>query len=390
MKKQTPNSGTKQEVTEIAAPVGHALVFAEALDLSEAVADTEARVIRGVVLIRAGMSANRRFYSDKVLQDAQTIFEGAKAYADHPGKTDSKNMPERSVRDLTGWYENVHYAEGALRGDRVFSRTQAGQDVWALAEDIVTGRAPKSLAGLSIRAAGVGSKKAYDDGEALEVESITAAISVDDVTTPAAGGMYLAASAGDELTAGLLGALSFDEWREAQPGYVEQLKKEWQVVRQTEAVKAAEAEADQLREALKSAEQALEEAQTKLTAHADQDASLLAEAQRVADEANAALFEARRNLGIEQMLRKANLPSKWETSLRKRLTEADLTQWDGILEDEISKSRDVTKSRVVERVGGTEPQQMPAVKLPPALPEVADVRPRDDEDVKAWQERNRR
>lgn len=386
MKKQKLNSGTELVVTETAAPVARALVFAEALDLSEATADADARTIRDVVLIKAGMSANRRYYPEKVLREAQTVFEGAKAYADHPSKAGEKNLPERSVRDLTGWYEHVRYENGALRADRVFSRTQAGQDVWALAEDIVSGRAPKTLAGLSIRASGVGAKKDYEDGEALEVEAITAAISVDDVTTPAAGGMYLAASAGDDLTAGLMEALSFDEWREARPEFVEQLKKEWQVVRQTDALKAAQAESEARRVALESAEQALNEAQAQLTAHAEQDAGLLAETRREADEAIAARDAARRDLEIEQLLRKAKLPTNWEASLRTRLMEADRDKWPGILKDEHTKAKFIAKPESTQRVGGAEPQVMPAVVIPD-VPSEPDPHPLEGENVADWQKR---
>jgi len=42
-------------------------ILLETLDLSEATFDSDARVIKGVVLIRAGMSQNRRYYGEDVL-----------------------------------------------------------------------------------------------------------------------------------------------------------------------------------------------------------------------------------------------------------------------------------------------------------------------------------
>ncbi len=156
-------------------------------------------MIRGVVLIRAGMSKNRRFYGENVLQQAAPIFENSRAYANHPSKSESKDRPERSIRDLTGFYKNVVYENGLLKADRYFTRTAAGNDAWEIAQDIAKGIAPSDLAGLSINAVGTGKVDTFEDGEALRVEGITSAISVDDVSVPAAGGGYaLTASAGSD------------------------------------------------------------------------------------------------------------------------------------------------------------------------------------------------
>src|SRR3990172_7822243 len=116
-------------------------IFTEAIDLSESQFDIANRVLKSVVLIRAGMSLNRRHYSEALLQKSVPVFEGTKAYSDHPMKTNIA----RSIRDITGYYTNVRYEGGALRADRYFTRTQAGNDALAIAEDIVNNRAPKNL-----------------------------------------------------------------------------------------------------------------------------------------------------------------------------------------------------------------------------------------------------
>ena len=71
----------------------------------------------------------------------------------------------------------------------------------SVAEDIVAGRAPERVAGLSINATGAVQRVKDAGGERVEVQKITFAESVDDVARPAAGGTYLAASASDDALA---------------------------------------------------------------------------------------------------------------------------------------------------------------------------------------------
>lgn len=333
----------------------------EALDLSEARLDTENRVIRDAVLIRAGMSANRRLYPPKVLETAVTVFEGAKAYANHPGKSELKERAERSIRDLTGWYANVRYENGALVADRYFTRTQAGQDAFAIAQDVVEGRAPKSLAGLSINAVGKGKAIDHETGKAVEVEAITHALSVDDVTIPAAGGAYTEAANGDELLTALLESLSYEEWFEAKPEYTKRLQNEMKKVRQDEALKAAQAEAERL-------QLALDEAQTAREA-------LTAECEAVRSD----LQRARRELAVIEALGKVNLPATWQTDLRKRLMEAAPEDWHTIIDTEKKKA---ARANAVPKVPvtGAGQQTLPAA----AVTMQESIVPRDDEDAVTW------
>ena len=289
-------------------------LFNESLDLSEAQIDSERRQIQGVVLIRAGMSKNRRYYSDSVLQAAVPVFEGAKAYADH-GKG------ARSIRDVSGWYTNVAYREGKLMADRAFSRTQAGNDAWAIAEDIVSGRAPSSLAGLSINAIGTGQTKKFDDGDGLNVESITAAQSVDDVDNAAAGGSYREDFAGGGITQLFWEKVTFDEFFASRPDYIKRIQNEMKTARQDDALKAAKAEAE-------SAQAALQEAQNELD-------SLKSERDAIATKETAVRLE----LTIEQTLNKVNLPTEWRASLRETLLKADVSTWAAIIENEKQKAK---------------------------------------------------
>lgn len=299
-------------------------ILTEQLDLTEAQYNASTRTLSGVKLISAGTSLNRRHYSEDVLIKAAPLFEGAKAY-------DSHVAGSRSIGALTGYYKNVRYESGALRADRVFSNTQAGRDVQAVVEDIINGVAPRNLAGLSINAVGNGkTQKLPDGGDGLMVESITKVRSVDDVDTPAAGGSYTENRTGDDFAAALIEAMTVEEITEARPDLVKRLHKEWSNARDTEAVKAANAEADQARVALKEAEaksQALE---------AERDAARV-EAQ-----------EARHALAVEQLLTspKVKLPATWREDIRKKLLEVAPDQWSAIIESEQKKAKSADMQRV--------------------------------------------
>lgn len=354
-------------------------ILSEAIDLTEAQLDVENRVIRGVVLIRSGMSKNRRFYGDTVLQTAAPVFEGSRAYANHPSKSESKDRPERSIRDLTGFYKNVTYENGILKADRHFLRTSAGNDAWEIAQAVATGNAPPSLAGLSINAIGTGKVEPFEDGEALRVESITSAISVDDVSQAAAGGSYaLTASAGDELVTGLLEALSFEEWQTARPDLIERLKREWKTVRLDEETKRVLAESEnKIKTAdTKAAEsaQALSEAQAQHQALIEANTNLQSE-----------LRIARRELALEKALVKVKLPDLYLEDLRKRLPQSPVGEWAALIEIEIAKARKTNPPRVpVTGASAQENNPLPTVPIPDTQ---ANLIPLDGEDAEAWARR---
>lgn len=329
-------------------------IFTEQLDLSEAQVD--GRVMRNVVLIRAGTSANRRHYSEDVLQKAAPVFEGVKAYDGHDRRA-------RKVAETTGWYANVRYENGALRADRYFTGTQAGRDVQSIAEDIVSGVAPKTLAGLSINATGTGKAQKLPDGDALVVEAITAAESVDDVATPAAGGGYTEQKSDDALAQALIESMTFEEFFASRPDYIERIQKELKTIRQDEAVKAAKAEADHNREALTELTKQLEEAQAAREA-----------AERERD-------TARRALTVERILNdpKVKLPASWKNELRVKLSEADPEQWGGLVESYQKLAVSAGHKPRVEVTGADYQENTPA-----PIQENQSLTPRADEGIGDW------
>lgn len=69
-----------------------------------------------VVLIKEGLGnfRDRYYYTKQCLQSAveSRLFEGTQSYADHPSEEEEVVRPERSTRDILGYYEDVNYSEG--------------------------------------------------------------------------------------------------------------------------------------------------------------------------------------------------------------------------------------------------------------------------------------
>jgi len=275
--------------------------FAERIDLRESELDAAEFIARRVTLIRPGFSTNTdkagrvRYYPPETLRQAAKIFEGTRAYADHPRRSDEKELPERSIRDLVGYYANVSALDdGRLVGDyKVVG--EARQWLWPLITEAVQHK--PDLVELSINALGRTRLGEAEGRAAIIVESIVDANSVDVVTTGAAGGSFAGAllhSDGGDWTGKLLAALSFDEWRAARPEFIEQLKGEWKTVRESEA-------AQSLKQELMEAKQKIEQ----LSAASRADDSELA--------------NLRREKLADGLLAESGLPHKLRAAVRPEL-----------------------------------------------------------------------
>ncbi len=140
----------------------------------------DGRHILDVTLIRSGKSKMGNIYPSDVLRESTHLFEGVAAFADH---NNDDRRPERSVRDIVGYYKNVsHVAEGdqsRLTGEL---HLLPGTDwLWTLMQE--TQRHP-SICGLSIDA--YASCQESDDGR--QVAEFRRVNSVDVVTRASAGG----------------------------------------------------------------------------------------------------------------------------------------------------------------------------------------------------------
>jgi hypothetical protein len=277
--------------------------FGELVDLSESAASLDAaNMTMRVTLIKPGWSANGRYYSKPMLKEAVAKFDGTKAYADHPAKSEAKERPERSVRDVVGFYKDPKQEEdGRLTAALRFT----DEPLFKLAEVAI--KENPSLIGLSINALGRTVLGEAEGKKGVIVEAIEKANSTDIVTTPAAGGKFdtLLASSGDEFTTDLFKAMSIDELketlREVRPDLLEALKVEWKTPRDSEALNSARAELESLKETVNKLEtesRAAHEAQEKAEA----------------DKAT-----AERRVLADGLLKEAKLPEKWLETIREEV-----------------------------------------------------------------------
>lgn len=248
------------EAHESTQPDTRATVLRESLALAESTIDEESLTVRNVTLIKAGWSTNadksgnRRYYPAETLKASVDAFEGAVVHVNHPGRKDNENLPEGDAMGVRGYYENVRWDEAAksLKGDQVLIRRESTEkELWPIIKEAAT-RKP-DLIQLSINAVGQTRLGEAEGKKAVVIESIVKGDRpnrVDIVTSGAAGGTYagsiLTASSDDELTDRLLEAVSFEQWRESHPDYLDRLKAEWKTTRDTEALRESKDRAIEL------------------------------------------------------------------------------------------------------------------------------------------------
>lgn len=148
-----------------------------------------------VLLIQAGMSKNRRRYSEAVLRESVPLFEGARAFA---GKGVDHNPEERGVKSLVGWYTGARWVQDAphptKKNQRVsgvaanFHISEAAPWLRSMMADAIK-RGKPDLVGFSIVGDGETSVVRESRQQFIDVTKINTIESVDVVVNPAAGGM---------------------------------------------------------------------------------------------------------------------------------------------------------------------------------------------------------
>jgi len=178
-----------------------------------------------VILIAEGLGnlADTFYYTKDALKIAESmkLFEGAQCFADHPSKLEEEIRPERSTRDIIGYFEDVKYVEdkgqGQLVGSLVVTRIPSLDWVHSLLSNSVEYSQKfkeSDLIGLSINANGEANVVPIDEflksyevpdsaktkiTQAVEagvrevkvVSKLSEAISCDLVTRAGAGGRIL-------------------------------------------------------------------------------------------------------------------------------------------------------------------------------------------------------
>ena len=149
-----------------------------------------------VTIIEEGLgnSKDKNYYSADALQSGTQVFDGAKAYADHPDAITEKTLPERSMKDLVGWYsdcftdKNPQTGKVRLRGKLHFF--PSAKWLTDMIDTILTDKSAKNLFGISINAVGR-TRPAQMGGEEVNyVEEFQRVDSADVVTEPAARGKF--------------------------------------------------------------------------------------------------------------------------------------------------------------------------------------------------------
>jgi len=225
---------------------------------------TEARIddagnLSGVVVVE-GLSANGNYYTRGALESGADVFAGKPIYADHPTRTEERDRPERSVRDLVG---RLPGRDGLF----VEALSEAGS---RLALKYRGGRLSETAGWLAtlIREgiAGDQSINAHGRGREQEnhfvVEAFTAATSLDFVTQAAAGGQAFLESHRttiEETDLTDLSGVTFEQLVEARPDIVDDISS-----RERRKAYGEKAELIRLQEVNRMAVKNIKEAQTEI------------------------------------------------------------------------------------------------------------------------------
>ncbi len=223
------------------------------------------RVYKGVTIIKAGLGNKRdkNYYPPDVLSEAVDagLFDGLKAYADHPSSIDEEVQPERTVRDFVGLYNNARFVKEGSVGRVVADFRVLKSHKWLsdTIDDLIDMGAADKI-GLSINGRGhtePGKVQITEAGSTQEVEAnvlkrFIDLRSADVVTEAGAGGGFadlLESARGTRQETpmaanpkALLAALS----EAAEAGDLEQVKS---LTQQLGECACAQAEADEVEEA---------------------------------------------------------------------------------------------------------------------------------------------
>lgn len=207
----------------------------------------------GVKIIAPGWGSSGYYPAEVLQRDGPKVFiSGLKMYWNHPTPTEEAERPERDLRDLAAelvsparWVTDHPAGPGLYADAKVFEAYQPPVD--DLAQHI----------GVSIRAIGKGAPGSAEGRQGNIIQEITAARSVDFVTTPGAGGevltLFEAARGGGAAKTQTEEGMTKEEI-EAMQAENKRLKEEVETLKKgkkeaDEAKEAAATEAARLREA---------------------------------------------------------------------------------------------------------------------------------------------
>ena len=177
---------------ESTAPVAAMATWAPKLDGQEVQNDPWAFDVT-LITEGPGNPVGKYYYPAEFINDPLTakMYQGAQGFIDHDGEMDSENRPERSVRDLLCWYDNVRAEGNALKGRMHIIPSEANEPFRDLVCESLRFRKvmpEKNLCGLSIVQRGDVEPMDFNGETWNKVVKVNTVKSVDLVTLPARGG----------------------------------------------------------------------------------------------------------------------------------------------------------------------------------------------------------
>lgn len=306
----TVTFGDAVEVEMSWTPVGESqrALVGEVAQVKEAAYDASKGELT-VKIIQPGFSKNQtkgrqRYYPAETIRKSHKIFEGAKMFGDHQTDKEAKEKPEGSVHN---WVANlgetwVEEADGAAYG----KATVIDPAFKAKLENLKSAGLLSEM-GVSIRCAAECSEGKVEGRDAMVIESLLSARSVDFVTYAGAGGRVETLESDESEDH--LDLISETRLREKRPDLVELIESKFQ----SEDI------------VNKTLEQQLQEANTQLAAANTQ----LATEKKRADTSEAKVQEAEKTakkataqVEIAKLINESKLPEKAQERLKKQFSEA--------------------------------------------------------------------
>jgi len=168
-------------------------------------ADQTARVV--IITEGLGNLRDRNYYAKTAVQSCADVFNGKQFYIDHPSKVDEENRPERSVRDLAGYFSDTQVGSipdqesgenlAACFATLNFAESEPGRLAYAQVKTALKyqKKFPNEkdvFCGISINGGGVSHPDKISGMPVNMVTEIKEAFSADIVTKPARGGKFIA------------------------------------------------------------------------------------------------------------------------------------------------------------------------------------------------------
>lgn len=176
-----------------------------------------------VLIIKEGMGnrADKHFYSAELFARTIEKFNGIKAYANHPSKTEETDRPERDVREIVGYYHSPRII--TIEGKKAIAATlkiiegESYAWAWNLVKEAAAfaGKfSGKELVGISINAWGKSHEEETASGIINFVDDFSEVQSADIVTQAGAGGGFRLKEAGLRLRETIKKALEASHHKE--------------------------------------------------------------------------------------------------------------------------------------------------------------------------------